>query len=119
MTIDDLTIGQARELVKMFAVRQKVNGNRTHPAIGRYAVIRTDSAGVHVGIVHAVSGREVTLRESRRIWSWTGALSLSEISQKGITGGKVAVEVPEIYLTEAIEIIPTSIESEKCLREFR
>ena len=84
----------------------------------KYVVVRTYSAGVHVGELAVRKAKEVTLLHARRIWSWIGALSLSEISQRSITGGKVSCEVPEITLTEAIEIIPCSKSAESSLRKF-
>jgi len=116
MNIDELTIGQARELAKLFS-QPAQNGN--HAAIGKYCVVRCCSAGVHVGIVTAVNGGEVTLKETRRIWSWQGALSCTEIAVSGISGGKVSVEAPENFVQGRIEIIPCSKESEKCLRNFK
>lgn len=94
-----------------------------HPTVGRYCLIRSYAAGVHVGIVSGVadtlSGREVYLTDTRRIWSWRGALSCTEIAARGITGGKLSVAAPEIWINQAIEIIPTSAEAEKCLRNFQ
>ena len=84
--------------------------------IGKYVVVRTYSAGVHFGVLAAKSGQEVTLTDARRLWSWSGAFTLSEVSQTGITGGKVSVAIPEIAIMQAIEVIPTSKEAEKCLR---
>lgn len=120
MEINDLTIGQARELVRLFGV-ESLFGARSanHPAAGKYVVVRTYSAGVHVGVLHSAKGQEVELRECRRIWSWQGALSCTEIAVSGISGGKVSVEAPQIFLTEAIEIIPTSKDAEACLRKIR
>ena len=122
MNLDDLTIGQARELARLLGLGltgQKMAQSVPHPAVGKYCVIRTYSAGVHAGTVTAVSGGEVTLTDSRRIWSWSGALSCSEIAVTGITGGKVAVSVPAIHLLGVIEIIPASSEAEKCLKKFK
>lgn len=83
---------------------------------GKYVVVRTYSAGVHIGTLLSQKGSEVTLKDARRIWQWTGAFTLSEVSQKGISGGKVSCAVPIIALTEAIEIIPCSAVSKKCLQ---
>ena len=88
--------------------------------IGKYAVIRTYSAGVHVGVVRSQSGKEVTLSEARRIWSWRGAFTLSEISQKGVSPeSRLSMQVPEIALTEAIEIIPCTKAAEANLRALK
>lgn len=81
--------------------------------LGKAVLIRTQSSGVHFGILIEREGTEVLLSNARRIWNWTGALSLSEISQRGInlSGSKVSVKVEEIILTQATEIILISKES--------
>lgn len=84
----------------------------------KYVVVRTYSAGVHAGELAAHEDRQVTLHNARRIWSWSGALSLSEISQRGISGGKMSCTVGELILTEAIEIITCSKAGEAALRGF-
>lgn len=74
-----------------------------------YCVIRTYSAGVHAGYLAERNGKEVKLINSRRLWKWAGAFTLSEIATKGVSKPnecKFACELPTIYLTEAIEIIP-------------
>ena len=77
---------------------------------GKFVLIRTYSAGVHFGTMISREGQEVHLSNARRLWSWSGALSLSEIASKGIDlkNSKVSVPVDEIILTQAIEIIPIS-----------
>jgi hypothetical protein len=75
---------------------------------GTRVLIRTYSAGVHFGTLIERDGQEVHLKEARRLWSWSGALSLSEIAAKGctISSSKISVPVEEIVLTQAIEVIP-------------
>jgi len=88
--------------------------------IGKYCVIRTYSAGVHVGTVQSRNGREVVLTGARRIWSWRGRNTLSEIALRGVgDGSRVSEQVPEILLTEAIEIIPCSPEARENLDSSR
>jgi hypothetical protein len=84
----------------------------------KYVVVRTFSAGVHVGELQQQNGKEVVLANARRIWSWKGANSLSEIAVHGVgPGSRVSDTVDEIMLTEAIEIITCTAESEKNLRK--
>ncbi len=116
MNIEDLTIGEARKLATLFCGGNA--GVAQHPAVGKYVIVRAARAGVHGGILVSAAAGEVELRESRRIWSWTGALSCSEIARSGISGGKVAVELPSQFIGEVIEIIPASAEAEKCLRKI-
>ena len=75
----------------------------------RFCIIRTYSAGVHAGYVKSQNGKEVTLVNARRLWKWAGAFTLSEMAVSGVSKPsecKFATAVPEIILTEAIEIIP-------------
>jgi len=72
-------------------------------------IVRTYSAGAHFGYLVERNGKEVTLKNARRIWSWEGALSLSEIATTGLDIKKSKVACPvDIILTEAIEIIDCS-----------
>lgn len=87
---------------------------------GKPVLVRTFSAGVHFGYLARRSGKEVDLVDSRRIWRWFGAMTLSEIATVGLDASKSKVAAPiTVTLTEAIEIIDctpaavTSIEAAK------
>ena len=81
--------------------------------VGAAVIVRTYSAGVHFGYLKRREGKEVELTNSRRIWRWEGAWTLSEIATKGLDGrrSKVAAPVSAIVLTEAIEIIEATPEA--------
>lgn len=73
-----------------------------------YYIVRTYSAGVFAGEIVRRDGKEVTLKNARRIWYWSGAASLSQLAVDGTNdpdGCKFPCEVPEVVLTEAIEIL--------------
>lgn len=77
--------------------------------IGTDVLVRTYSAGVHVGTLASRDGKEVVLTNARRIWYWTGAASLSQLATEGTKDPKnckFPCPVEQILLTEAIEIIP-------------
>ncbi len=114
MKIDEMTIGAVKEILALFGGASKqTQGN---PYIGQVCVIRTYSAGVHVGEVVAQNGTEVDLKNSRRIWSWKGAFTLSEVATRGIeNASRVACVVPALRLTQAIEIIPCSPDAIKSI----
>lgn len=78
--------------------------------IGKFVLIRTFSAGVHFGTLVSRNGQEVHLKDARRLWSWSGALSLSEVAMTGInvSSSKISIPVDEIILPQAIEIIPVN-----------
>lgn len=116
--INACTCGHAQKEHGNIAKARQIE-QTNHPLTGKTVLVRTYSAGLHFGTLAQANGKLVHLTNSRRVWNWTGgALSCSEIATKGITGGKIAVEVPAIFLTEAIEIIPMSAEAEKCLRSY-
>ena len=74
-----------------------------------YVLIRSQNAGVHVGRLYERVGDVVTLVDSRRIWYWQGAFTLSEMSQKGVENPqecKFSIAVPTITILGVIEIIP-------------
>ena len=77
---------------------------------GSIVLVRTYSAGVHFGTVKSRDGKEVVLTNARRLWQWSGACSLSQVAIDGVelSGSKISVSVPEITLTDAIELIPMS-----------
>ena len=79
-----------------------------------YVIIRTFSAGVHAGYLKERNGKEVTLVNSRRLYYWDGAFTLSTVATKGVSkpeNCKFPNEVPEILLLEAIEVIPCTEEA--------
>jgi hypothetical protein len=83
----------------------------------KYVVVRTYSAGVHVGELSDRRAKEVDLVNARRIWSWKGANSLHEIANKGVgAGSRVSETVSAITLTEAVEIIDCTEAAQANLR---
>ena len=86
----------------------------------RYCVIRTYSAGVHIGYVKefgVTQPQHVKLINSRRLHQWSGAASLSQVAMDGVSGdSRIAMELPEIELTDVIEVIPCS---EKAMEFFK
>lgn len=87
-----------------------------------YVIIRTYSAGVHMGYLkskeYTNAGIVVELVKTRRIYSWSGAMTLSQLALEGSTKPadcKFTVEIPSITIV-AIEIIPVSETSEKILK---
>jgi hypothetical protein len=74
----------------------------------KYVLVRTYSAGVFAGHLECQNGKEVVLRNARRIWKWAGAASLSQLAQEGTSNPgfcKFPCEVDRVVLTEAIEIL--------------
>lgn len=82
--------------------------------LNKKVIIRGDRSGVFFGTLAAKDGREVTLKDCRRLWYWDGAASISQIATEGVKrpdSCKFTVTVPEIVIMDTIEIIPCAPEA--------
>jgi hypothetical protein len=108
MDINDLTIGQAKELAALFG-GSNGSGGLDDFAIGRKVIVRTFSAGAWFGTLDRKAGREVILTQARRLYRFWCAkeITLSAVALYGVKheDSKIVAPVPEEWL-EAIEIIP-------------
>ena len=89
--------------------------------IGKNVIIRTYSAGVHFGKLvlkeYTPAGTIVVLEKSRRIFSWEGANTISDLSTYGTTkidDCKISLPTRQIELT-AIEINEMTDVASECL----
>lgn len=123
INIADLTIKQCRELSALIAGTPAVTTNPSgeHPMLGRRCLLRTYSAGVHIGrivYINPANSMEVKLVDALRLYKWEGGgLSLSDVANKGIKGGRLNA-TGEVFLTNVIEIIPTTTLAEKTYEKF-
>lgn len=109
MDINDLTLGQAKQLAAMFGAQS--TSQTAHPMIGKYVIARCYAAGVHAGELVSADGDTAILKDSRRLWNWKAkdGVALSGVAQSGIKpDSKIDVVNPEIYLTGICELIPCS-----------
>jgi len=77
--------------------------------VGLKVMVRTYSAGVHFGTLVEKVGQEAILKDSRRVYSWQKAATLSQLAMEGsksIESCKITMAVNEILLNRVIEIIP-------------
>lgn len=79
-----------------------------------FVIIRTYAAGVHMGYLksktYTPAGTIVELVKTRRIWYWSGAMSISQLALEGTqkpNDCKFSVEISSIELN-AIEIVPVT-----------
>ena len=108
--INSLTIGQAKELAGIFGAAQPQQSS-LNDMVGKKCIIRTYSAGVWFGEIAEKSGKEVIVKNARRMWKWWAAegISLSSVALHGVKHdeSKIVEAVPAVWL-EAIELIPAS-----------
>lgn len=93
--------------------------------IGHYCVVRARDASPHAGIIEAIDGRTVKMREARRLWRWRvidrRGISLSEVAEYGIDAKEWSrVGAPKTTLIQdACEVILCSAKAEKTLRAIK
>ena len=79
-----------------------------------FVIVRSADAGVFAGYIFSRNGSEVKLVNSRRLWYWSGAASLSQLAMEGVKNPE-ACKFPRIVPTMDVlgvcEIIPCT---EKC-----
>lgn len=116
INIDELTIGEAKQLACLFGNKEKVSDNCYHPFIGKKCIFRSYTSGVHYGELAEKDGKEVIIKNARRLWYWKTidkGISLSEVALTGLAkDSKVCATVEAIWL-EATEIIPCTKEAIK------
>ena len=89
MNIDNLTFGELKEIASIFSNQCKETKS-INPMLGKRCLVRTYSAGVHIGDVVWINpdnSMECKLENALRLWRWSdGGLSLSAVANNGIMG---------------------------------
>jgi len=93
------------------SIAENVNGLKP-------VLIRSYAAGVHYGYLKSEkftsSGKVVVLVNTRRIWYWDGAASLSQLALEGVKkpeNCKFSVTIAENEIINVIETIPLTEEA--------
>ena len=76
-----------------------------------WAVVRSKDAGVFLGRLVKEDGTRVELSDSRRIYYWDGAATLSQLSQEGVknvSNCKFPCPMPSQIVFGVCEIIPAT-----------
>ena len=51
----------------------------------KYVLIRSRDSGCHAGYLEKEDGNTITLVQSRRLWYWSGAATLSQLAMEGVS----------------------------------
>ncbi len=117
--INELTLGQIKEIGNLLNTQNQKNDS--HPMLGKRCLLRTYSAGVHIGDVvwiNPENSTEIKLENALRLWKWEGGgLSLSAVANNGINGGRLN-KTGDVFLTNVIEFIPTTKKAEETYGKF-
>lgn len=86
----------------------------------KYVVVRSRDSGCHAGYLKERNGDEVTLINSRRLWMWQGAATLSQLAMEGVSkpsACKFPCEVDEIIITGCCEVISARAKAQSSIKE--
>ena len=86
----------------------------------QFCIVRCYGASVFFARVENLDGQTAQLRDARRLWYWDGAASLSQLATEGTKAPgncKFTVTVPQMTVTQVIEIIPCSEKAIKSISE--
>ena len=110
ININELTIGQVRELSAMFCA--DIRPDMLSHLIGKKVLIRDNRAGVFITTLAAVNGKQWRGYESRKIHYWSKAGAVEGIAETGIDldNSRITVKVPESNGQDLIQICPVSDE---------
>ena len=123
MNLDELTLGQIKELQSLFNSAAQSKPEMPNPFIGRYCIARTRNAGVIFGKVIASGDRYLHMTEARRLWrivsedktkSWYEGAAESGLD----ISSKVSSEV-ERFINEEYELNICSDVAIKSIKEFK
>ena len=104
-----------KDSIKESAMAQSLEGKP-------YVIVRTDRAGVFAGYLDSRNNKEARILKARRIWYWSGAASLSQLSVDGTKKPnecKFPCEVEYIDVTDVIEVIPCTEVAEKSIKSVK
>lgn len=115
MNLDDLTLGQAKQLATMFGSQPRqpamIQGN------GRPVIVRSRDAGVQFGglVEYAADGSTVTLANARQMWKWKSRAggTLLDCAQHGVekVGSKFSAPCDRVIVIGACAIIDCTPEA--------
>ena len=89
--------------------------------IGKKIIARIERAGVFHGTLDHIDNDIMRLKDARRIYYWNGALSVTDMAAKGITGGKVTIPVTtvEFMSDKIVELNECSTDASKSIETIK
>ena len=118
MNIDELTLGQVKQLHALF------DGSKTNQReglqffIGKKCIVRTYSDGVWFGEIVEKQRMEVLIKNARRLYQWKNkkGISINSVAINGVDedGCRFSPTIP-LHGVEAIGITPCTDESIKSI----
>jgi hypothetical protein len=128
MNINDLTIGEARELASLFGNTTKQESSLYSRYIGKYVIVRSRNEGINAGKVLALDETGVILEDARRLYyhkpadkslSWYEGVAIEGLSSDSKVGAPVEKILAEDYsLTICTDKAEKSIRGAKTNEQY-
>ena len=113
MNIDDMKLGDLKEIAAMFSGGSAATANTCHPA--RPVVVWTDRRGVIFGYCENVHARPITLKEARMCLYWSadvgGVFGLCDIGPT--KGCNISAALPTAEFEGVTGVADVSAKAEK------
>ena len=121
MDINDLTIGQAKELAAMFAGKCAAEQPAPQSTEAQYVVVTTDKRGVVFGMTHDHTARPIVLHDARMCLYWSADVGgVFGLAEKGPTKDcKISAVVPSITLEGVTAIMTVDPAAEKAWKSAK
>lgn len=89
--------------------------------IGKKIIARIERAGVFYGTLDHIDNDIVRMTDTRRIYYWTGALSVTDMAANGLTGGKISAPVSKVeFMTgKIVELNECSAEASRSIESIK
>jgi len=121
MDINDLTLGQIKEIQKLSEINNCTKNKLTR-YVGKYVIVRSRNEGINAGEVLEYDETGIILKEARRLWyhkpndkktAWYEGVSVSGLSKDS----KISCKVSEKAIVEEYSITLCSEKAELSIKE--
>ena len=120
VNIEDLTLGQLREVSKLTGLNCSKSTTVASSCVGKYVIVRSRNEGINAGFVKAADKSGIILSEARRIWyhkpkdkktSWYEGVTISGLSDDS----KISAPVEEKGIIEGYSFTVCSDDAKKSI----
>lgn len=121
MDINNLTIGQAKELAAMFAGKCQTDEKPPQSTQAQYVVVCTDKRGVVFGRTYDHTARPINLHDARMCLYWSADVGgVFGLAEKGPTKDcKISAVVPSISLEGVTAVMTVDAAAEKAWKSAK
>lgn len=98
-----------------------INKTKKCNLIDKYCIVRSNLAGVFFGILTAKNGDELTLKDARKFYYFSGANTVEDLAYQGALNPancKLTVTVDEIVISKFEQLLPCTAKAIKQIKSI-